>query len=140
MKKKVFISCPMRGRSNEEILKERERCLKKAEAILNCEVEEVDSFFQDEVDQDMLEKTAQLPVYFLGKALKKMSEADVIFVAMHDYENRGCAIELHVAQLYGMETIEEYEESYIYRVGKTDDEIEQTKAANGAVAEAIPKN
>lgn len=43
--KKLFISQPMNGKTNEEILKEREQAIKDAEEILNEEVEPLDSFF-----------------------------------------------------------------------------------------------
>lgn len=44
--KKLFISQPMKGKSDEEILKERENAIKSAEELLEEPVELIDSFFQ----------------------------------------------------------------------------------------------
>lgn len=44
--KKLFISQPMNGKSDEEILKEREEAIKKAKEVCGEEVEVIDSFFQ----------------------------------------------------------------------------------------------
>lgn len=44
--KKLFISQPMRGKSDEEILKEREKAIKSAEKQMDEPVEVIDSFFQ----------------------------------------------------------------------------------------------
>lgn len=43
--KKLFISQPMRGKSDEEILKEREKAIKSAEKQMDEPVEVIDSFF-----------------------------------------------------------------------------------------------
>ena len=43
--KKLFISQPMRGKTDEEILKEREKAIEKAKSILADDVEIIDSFF-----------------------------------------------------------------------------------------------
>ena len=45
--KKLFISQPMKGKTDEEILKEREVAIKGAENILKGPVEVIDSFFQN---------------------------------------------------------------------------------------------
>lgn len=45
--KKLFISQPMRGKSDEEILMEREKAIKAAEELVGEPVEVIDSFFQN---------------------------------------------------------------------------------------------
>lgn len=45
--KKLFISQPMRGKSNEEIIVEREKAVKSAAEKLGEPVEVIDSFFKD---------------------------------------------------------------------------------------------
>ncbi len=45
--KKLFISQPMRGKSNEEIIAEREKAVKAAAEKLGEPVEAIDSFFKD---------------------------------------------------------------------------------------------
>ena len=44
--KKLFISQPMNGRTDEEILKERKEVIKKAESMIGEPVEVIDSFFE----------------------------------------------------------------------------------------------
>lgn len=45
--KKLFISQPMRGKSNEEIIAEREKAVKAAAEKLGEPVEVIDSFFKN---------------------------------------------------------------------------------------------
>lgn len=102
---KVFISQPMRGRSDEEILAERKEILAKAKAILNqnknyrpAEVEEVKSFL------DMNDKD---PLWCLGESLKLLSTADIAFFAKGWDSARGCKLEHAAAEAYGINCIEE---------------------------------
>ena len=44
--KKLFISQPMNGKSDEQILKEREEAVREAKIVCGEEVELIDSFFQ----------------------------------------------------------------------------------------------
>ena len=61
--KKLFISQPMRGKSDEEILKEREKAIKSAEKQMDEPVEVIDSFFQSA-------PTDARPLWYLGESLK----------------------------------------------------------------------
>ena len=45
--KKLFISQPMRGKTDEEILAVRERAIESAERNIGEKVEVIDSFFQN---------------------------------------------------------------------------------------------
>ena len=45
--KKLFISQPMKGKSDEDILAERQKAIKSAEAKIGEAVEVIDSFFQE---------------------------------------------------------------------------------------------
>lgn len=58
--KKLFISQPMRGKSDEEILKEREKAIKSAEKQMDEPVEVIDSFFQSA-------PTDARPLWYLGE-------------------------------------------------------------------------
>ena len=44
--KKLFISQPMRGKSDEDILTERKKAIESAEKAIGEPVEVIDSFFQ----------------------------------------------------------------------------------------------
>ena len=45
--KKLFISQPMRDKTKEEILRERETAIKTASEIFGDDVEIIDSYFED---------------------------------------------------------------------------------------------
>lgn len=97
--KKLFISQPMNGKNDEEILKERKKAIKAAEIYLDEPVDVIDSFFQN-VPADAS------PLWFLGKSLELLSTADVVYFAS-DWENaRGCKIEHMCAVEYGIDRIE----------------------------------
>ena len=102
--KKLFISQPMRGKTDEEILAVREKAIKSAEKQIGEPVEVIDSFFQSApVDAK--------PLWYLGESLKLLAEADVAYFAKGWDEARGCKIENTCAIEYGIETIiEDYAE------------------------------
>ena len=100
--KRLFISQPMRGKTNEEILAVRAKAIESAERHLGEKVEVIDSFFRDApVDSK--------PLWYLAKSLELLSTADVVYFAQ-DWENyRGCRIENTCAIEYGIElVIEDY--------------------------------
>lgn len=70
--KKLFISQPMRDKTDEEILIERENAVKVTKEILNEDVEVIDSFFQ-EAPHDAN------PLWYLAKSLELLATADVAF-------------------------------------------------------------
>ena len=99
--KKLFISQPMKGKTDEEILKEREKAIKSAERQLGEPVEVIDSFFQSApVDAK--------PLWYLSESLKLLSEADIAYFAKGWNEARGCKIENTCAIEYGIPVIEDY--------------------------------
>ena len=96
--KKLFISQPMKGKSDEDILAERQKAIKSAEAKIGESVEVIDSFFQEApVDAK--------PLWFLGKSLELLSGADVAYFAQGWEDARGCAIEHDSALAYGIKSI-----------------------------------
>lgn len=90
---KLFVSQPMRGRSDEEIAAEREYAKAAAERILNEDVEVIDSFFQG---GDME------PLEYLGESLKLLAGADWAWFCDGWDEARGCKIENTCAREYGI--------------------------------------
>ena len=72
--KKLFISQPMRGKTDEEILREREKAIASAEKHLGEKVDVIDSFFKDAPAEAK-------PLWFLGKSLELLSTADVAYFA-----------------------------------------------------------
>lgn len=100
--KKLFISQPMRGKTNEEILATRQKAVILAEMKLGEKVEVIDSFFKDAL-------TEANPLWFLAKSLELLSTADVAYFAKGWEEARGCRIENACAIEYGIaRVIEDY--------------------------------
>lgn len=99
--KKLFISQPMRGKTNEEILAERQKAFEIAEETLGEKLELIDSFF-DRTPKE--EKT----LYNLAKSLELLAGADVAFFAKGWEAARGCKIENLCAIEYGITVIESY--------------------------------
>lgn len=93
---KVFISQPMRGRTDKEILEERERIIEIVkEDYENVEV--LDTFFAG---------NNWGAVKCLGKSIELLSEADVVVFAPGWERMRGCKIEHTVAEEYGLNIME----------------------------------
>lgn len=101
--KKLFISQPMRGKTNEEILAVREKAIESAERNLGEKVEVIDSFFQDA-------PTDANPLWYLAKSIELLSTADVAYFAKGWEDARGCRIENACAIEYGLDVIEDYRE------------------------------
>ena len=72
--KKLFISQPMSGKADEEILAERKVAIKAAEELLREPVEVIDSFFQSA-------PVGAKPLWFIGKSLEFLSDADIAYFA-----------------------------------------------------------
>lgn len=101
--KKLFISQPMRGKTDEEILEVRKKAITSAEKHLGEPVEVIDSFFQDAPAEAK-------PLWFLGESIKLLAGADVAYFAKGWDEARGCKIENECAIQYGIDVIEDYTE------------------------------
>ncbi len=99
--KKIFISQPMKDKTDEQILKEREKAVSVVKEKFNGEdVEVIDSFFRSAPHDAK-------PLWFLGKSLELLSTADVAYFVGEWKNYRGCKIENTCAKEYGIETIEE---------------------------------
>lgn len=89
---KIFISQPMRGKTDAEILAERERAIKAAKAKWG-DVETLESFFQGAPAEAK-------PLWFLGESLKVMADADAVIVCKGWSDARGCKVEIAAADAY----------------------------------------
>lgn len=96
--KKLFISQPMRDKSDEEILSEREKAIQAARVELQEDVEVIDSYFQGA-------PADARPLWFLGKSLELLSTADIAYFAPGWENARGCRIEKMCAEEYGIPSI-----------------------------------
>ena len=102
---KLFISQPMGGRTDEEILAEREKAIAsvKKYAKPDEEIEVIDSFFQNAPAEAR-------PLWYLGKSLELLSTADIVYFVKGWENARGCKIENTCAIEYGIDVIEDYKE------------------------------
>ena len=98
---KVFISQPMKGKTNEEIKAERNRLIGKVRALYGDDIEIIDSFFENA-------PADARPLWFLGKSLELLATADVATFARGWRDARGCRIENICAIEYGIEVVEDY--------------------------------
>lgn len=96
--KKLFISQPMNGKTDKEILKEREIAIARAKEILEEDVEVIDSYF-DTAPNDVT------PLWYLGESIKMLSKADIVYFAEGWESARGCKIEYKCAIAYGIQMI-----------------------------------
>ena len=101
--KKLFISQPMRDLTDDEILKEREKLRLKVEQVIGEKLELINSFIEDCPE----EINKNIPVYYLGKSIEFLSQADIAYFGGEWKNARGCKIEHEVAVQYGITTIEE---------------------------------
>lgn len=91
--KKLFISQPMNGLTNEEIEKARAEIIRSAEAIAGDTVEVLDSFFKDAPHDAK-------PLWFLGKSFEILSTADIVVFGKGWETARGCKMEYEAAKQY----------------------------------------
>ena len=98
--KKLFISQPMRDKTKEEILRERETAIKTATERFGDDVEIIDSYFED-YDP----KNGCIPLKYLSKSLELLADADVAYFCSGWDTARGCKIENQCAVEYGIERI-----------------------------------
>ena len=97
---KVFISQPMRDKTDEQIKTERERAIADIKAQFpNEEIEILDSFFESAPHDAK-------PLWFLGKSFELLSEADVAYFAPGWRDARGCKLEHEACVEYGITVIE----------------------------------
>ena len=97
--KKLFISQPMRSKSDEEILAERQKAIEAVEKVIGEPVEVIDSFFEKA-------PVNAKPLWFLGKSLELLADADVAYFAPGWEDARGCKIEHTCAVEYDINRIE----------------------------------
>lgn len=99
--KKLFISVPMKGRTEENIRKTYDKLHKLAETAFGEELEVIQTYIEDRPP-----KTNHEAVWYLGESIKKLSEADY-FIGFHLYGSpwKGCEVERKVAKNYDIPSL-----------------------------------
>lgn len=103
MAKRLFISQPMRGKTNEQIEAERKAAIESVKEKYGDDIEVIDSFFKDAPHDAR-------PLWFLAKSLELLSTADIACFCKDWGKYRGCRIENTCAIEYGIDVIESYKE------------------------------
>lgn len=88
----------MNGKTDDEILDERQTAIEKAKQIVGEEVEVIDTFYTDFTSDAK-------PLEYLARSIKDLASADIAYFAKGWEEKRGCKIEYECATQYGIETI-----------------------------------
>ena len=96
--KKVFISQPMKDKSNSDILNERDAVIAELEEELGEPFEVIESYAPKN-------KLAH-PLISLGGAIQQLAEANLAVFCKGWEEVRGCKIEHECAIQYGIEVLE----------------------------------
>ena len=97
--KRLFVSQPMRGKTDEEILEARHLAEHDAALHLGEPVAVIDSFFGTSDASHALE--------YLGESIKLLATADAIIFAEGWEDARGCRIEHACAVEYGIPIVGE---------------------------------
>ena len=128
--KKLFVSLPMKGRSDEEIKASTLKMKSVAEAFEGCELELIDSFVEEDAPEGV-----HPGIWYLGESIKRLSQADVYIGIEDDWPWNGCHIENETANRYDIKVylvratdiIEDYEQlcERVFR-RPTDDPVKVT--------------
>src|SRR5574344_1286814 len=104
---KIMVSQPMAGKTDDEIVSERNKAINFAKSN---EYEFVNTLFTDEwySKEKMSERgVVQVPLCFLAKSLENMSLCHAAYFCKGWENARGCKIEHDAAVAYGLEIIYE---------------------------------
>lgn len=101
--KKLFISLPMAGKSEEEIRNKMAEYKENAEYLMGEELELIDTFIVNGPDEHIKDPG----LWCLGESIMKMAEADVVYFGRGWRSARGCIVEYEAAYRYKVLRIED---------------------------------
>lgn len=97
--KKIFISVPMKNRTEENIRMSIEKMHKIAEIVFNEELEIIPSYIEHKPPKDY-----KKAIWYLGQSIQKLSEADYFIGINYTDFFKGCNIEKEIAYQYGIKS------------------------------------
>lgn len=105
IRKKVMISQPMNGLTDEEIEKTREKAIRHLDRLGYKVVTTLfkDGWYNNSAMKDR--GVMNIPVYYLARSLESMSFCDAVYFCDGWEDARGCRIEHDVAEEYGLDII-----------------------------------
>lgn len=101
--RKLFVSQPMRGKTEDEIIEVRDKAIERLSRRLNEGFEVAESYFTEDEPKDVKNSG----VYWLGKSLELLSECDLVLFIGDWMSYRGCVVEYDACINYGIEIMED---------------------------------
>lgn len=120
MYKNIFISQPMTGKSEEEILATRQKEIDKIHQLFDADGVEINiiaSYIDDAMRKHFKEHVSDdinWDIFWLSQSLERLAMADMIWLCDGWEYSNGCNIELECATRYGVGIM--YPESTLKRV------------------------
>lgn len=120
MYKNIFISQPMTGKSEEEILATRQKEIDKIHQLFDADGVEINiiaSYIDDATRKHFKEHVSDdinWDIFWLSQSLERLAMADMIWLCDGWEYSNGCNIELECATRYGISIM--YPESTLKRV------------------------
>lgn len=111
MYKNIFISQPMTGKSEEEILATRQKAIDKIHQLFDADGEQVniiDSYIDDATRnefQGRMGDAINWDIYWLSQSLERLAMADTIWLCDGWEYSKGCNVELECAIQYGLDIV-----------------------------------
>lgn len=101
--RRLFVSQPMRGKTEDEIIEARDKAIERLSRRLNEGFEVAESYFTKDEPKDVKNSG----VYWLGKSLELLSECDLVLFIGDWMSYRGCVVEYDACINYGIEIMED---------------------------------
>ena len=120
MYKNIFISQPMTGKSEEEILATRQKEIDKIHQLFDADGVEINiiaSYIDDATRKHFKEHVSDdinWDIFWLSQSLERLAMADMIWLCDGWEYSNGCNIELECATRYGISIM--YPESTLKRI------------------------
>ena len=111
MYKNIFISQPITGKSEEEILATRQKAIDKIHQLFDADGEQVNimaSYINDATRKRFEEHVSDninWDIYWLSQSLQRLALADTIWLCEGWEYSKGCNIELKCAIQYGLNIV-----------------------------------
>ena len=108
MYKNIFISQPMTGKSEEEILATRQKAIDEIHQLASKDGEQVniiDSYIDDATRnefQGRMGDAINWDIYWLSQSLQKLATANTIWLCEGWEHSKGCNVEVECAIQYGL--------------------------------------
>lgn len=108
MYKNIFISQPMTGKSEEEILATRQKEIEKIHQFFDADGVEINiiaSYIDDATRKHFKERVSDdinWDIFWLSQSLERLAMADMIWLCEGWEYSKGCNVELECAIQYGL--------------------------------------